>query len=386
VQSFAAFILLSAITSFSASANGAELSLCSPGRNSPKISFTYASYRTGDLSHCVEVVEKGLKLGFEAVAIVPSRVFVNGKIITESTQSDEEIKQCLQIIWDHKLDLIYQPHVEPEKIIHPDAPDAWRGTFDFQPDDQYYNAMFNPFLEWLSTHRKQVLNAHRTIRVIVAAELERSTTKYPEKWKALTSKMRKNLDELGLSSLVKIGYNPNWSPHADFKKDENSCTVFNQFVSSFDFVAPSFYGDWSRPFDSNHTPRGAEQVSTNREQMLEQLSNYLEAKCKVPAINKLPFSIGEFGVGSELDHAERVNWKAMESKDYQTSRRTIFKNFFDWARLQENASGTSSGFINFWTSGLFDPFGIRSDEHTIVDDELVQELSNYKKWRCYSLK
>jgi hypothetical protein len=364
---------------------GASTPLCPNPKPAPEFSFTLSSFESGSMKNvCATAVQNAVKSGFTSVTVVPARVFDGHEVIADGTVSRDELTDCLETIWASGLDVVFQPHLESDYIIHPGNPVIWRAYFDYAPDAAYENIMFGTFFDWLERHKDDLRGGGRNVSLVISAELETSTTWYPAQWWSVVRHLRQKFELLGLAGKVPVGFNPNWWPMAKFK-DAQGCSDFKNFVKSVDFVAPSFYGDWSRMFTTDgRTPRGRAQVDENKSAMIKRLTYYSDSKCSVPELASKTFLVGEFGVGGDPQHAEQTNWDMMQSPDYPPKRRAIYANLIDWARAQiaTRPAATFQTSINVWTGGPFDPVGIIPGGDKLPDGEISRMLNDYKSWRC----
>jgi len=351
-----------------------------PLKEAPEFSFSLTAYKAGELDeNCKAILQTAKNSGFSAVSLVPSRVFSQNKISALGVSSGREIETCLQNAWEDGLDIIYQPHVESEDIIDKTKPNVWRAYFDFTPDENYFQLMFAPFLNWLSIHRDEIKKEHRFVAVVVAAELELSTTKYSGQWVKLVSHLKSKLQDMDLKDKVKIGFNPNSTPKDYFRSVDNSCSDFVEFVKGLDFVAPSIYGDWSKIYE-NRSRRGADQIEEKVQTTIKALSFRNLNKCYVSYFRQIPLFIGEFGVGGDFNHASKVSGEGMRSKKYTETRRDLYANLIDWAKSQKNENEFNTQVINIWTNDFFDPVGIGHDPRTQADDRITKFFVDYRNW------
>ena len=105
----------------------------------------------------------------------------------------------------------------------------------------------------------EILDSTRGVDLIPAAELERSTTAFPGEWVDLIWKARAAFAADGLSARIRIGLNLNWFPAYD--PDPEQCGDFGQLIHEADYIAPSFYGNWS------NTDDGIQQVHDRRDEV-----------------------------------------------------------------------------------------------------------------------
>ena len=105
--------------------------------------------------------------------------------------------------------------------------------------------LFKEFEQFLNQKMEDVIRSNRQVDVIVAAELEKSTTKFPSDWHKFARDMRKRYKRMGIDNKVRIGFNPNWWSKFN-PTSERELLEFRSFVKEMDFIAPSFYGDWSK--------------------------------------------------------------------------------------------------------------------------------------------
>jgi hypothetical protein len=170
---------------------------------------------------------------------------------------------------------------------------------------------------------------------------------------------------------VRIGFDPNGIPFAS--PSVSNCADFNTFVGALDFVAPSFYENWT------HTEQGESQIETSLQRVIGRLEN--RGFCQVTAYSRLPFAIGEFGVAGSFffsNSGTRITRNPSRFEEYRDKRRELYRNLLGWASSQRSGAPL---FINIWTLGNFDPVGIDQNAST-PDPDISQLFKQYLGSRC----
>lgn len=358
------------------SAFGAEVLCSRPRNNAPSIAFSLTSFRKGDLDrNCGQDLKRAAEAGFTTVTLVPAFAYDkhDDSIVPNATLNKNELTRCLEKAWNAGFHIVYQPHLDSLETLNGTGENGWRAHFEVEPDSVYDDAVFGEFKVWLKRHSHLVREGE--IDVIIAAELDRAMTKYPEHWLHYLKEFRKFLTSIELDDKVRIGLNPNWYPMYHPKNDDE-CSDYRELVGQADFIAPSFYGDWSR------VERGASQIDDRKNYVLGLLSNH--EYCEVREFSEAEFAIGEFGIGGKLDGAEKnIAPPPMffGKLEYIRKRRKIYKNVLDWARENETRLRQPL-YLNIWTLGRFDPVGIRPSGEVIADHEIEAQIREYTRWRC----
>jgi hypothetical protein len=363
----------------------------SPKHNGPSLSFSLASFHPWDLDRkvggCRDQINTALAKGFTSATLVPTiAVEYNPsnrkiKILPQSKAlRDGELTRCLEVIWKSGMDIVYQPHLDSTETLSDTKEIHWRAAYDFDPTNGgYWESMFLEFEDFIKNKSKEISRGNRQVDVVIAAELEKSTTKYPAQWLKFAQKMRKRFEKMGIpGKKVRIGFNPNWDPKADPSLTE--CNDYNAFVEEMDFIAVSFYGDWRKLTNLGATWKD---VTEKKNKILKSLIREKKL-CRVDAFKSKPFSVGEFGVGRDFRHIEFDELPDLsEQCKWQEKRSQIYENLMDWAANDPSIQISPPLALTIWTVGKFDPVNIRGYSSSIPDPYIEHYIfKKYSAMRC----
>jgi hypothetical protein len=374
--------------------------LCpSPASSAPSLAFTITSFRPGDLDRtCAQRVDAARRAGFTTATLVPAIMAVEDPtrpgplpglsamrtVGADRTLNPGELERCLEITRAAGMDIVFQPHLEGIPTLTGRGEGVWRAGFDIRPNDSFYETVFGEFNRWLREHASELAASRTQVDIVPAAELERSTATYPSEWSALVRRMRADIPE-PLRTRARIGMNPNWNPHATNQiPTEENCDAYREMVRSFDFVAPSLYGNWQPVLDAEDGLTGVRGRwdDVTRRLSREHRDGSSSARCRVPEFRTARMTVGEFGVGG--------NTRAIEadvplSPPTIPQRREMIRRLLDWgSRAPEAASeaGAPPLPMSFWTLATFDPVGIAKSTGTVPDLAVVHMLRDYTRARC----
>jgi hypothetical protein len=367
---------------------------------------------------CKRQLDRARWLGFTSVSINPAfNMTPNGGV--KAVAEAGELEACLDQAYALGFDIVYKPMIEAESlsnsvntsITHPKtmeevllravdgSPEApWRAKFEFAPSPDYKAKAIDPFMNWIEA-KKALDPAFNTFRgsVVVATELHRSISEYPEQWNNLMWGLRSRLESEGLKWQIEVGIDPTifgkelWLPSelkTNFTKE--TCAQYQAMLWTADFFAPSSYGDYL-----------AGGFETNPAQAVEKIYDHVTTSwvdsvrsraCKLtPAIidryknadykdrdkgrsTKRSWP-GEIGYGgslrrsySQFDHDPPV-YRASDASYPQKLQKfedTVFKSEQDdfvknapiWFKgVLDSSRDSYRNTINIWITGRFDLFG-----------------------------
>ncbi|MCC7440863.1 MAG: hypothetical protein IT285_04480 [Bdellovibrionales bacterium] len=374
--------------------------LCpNPPTLSPALAFSLTSYHPGDLDRsCAQRVDAARAAGFTTAAIVPAVMAVDDPTLPANsdglpamrtlpasrTMNPGELERCLEYVRRAGMDITFQPHLEHPNTLAGAREAAWRATFDVHPDSNFESAMFGEFNTWLAAHATELAASGTQVDIVPAAELERSTASYPAEWSDLLTRMRAGIPA-AIRSRVRVGMNPNWHPMAtNLMPTAANCSAYRELVGSFDFVAPSFYGNWQDVLAASDPVAGVSgRWADVRSRLMRSTSSTGSPPlCTVPEFGTARLAVGEFGVGG--------NTRAIEADlpltaTTVTQRRELIRRLLAWGERGPNATprpGEVPLPMNFWTLSTFDPVGIAKSDGTVPDLAVVQMLRAYTQARC----
>jgi hypothetical protein len=353
-------------------------SFASPARAELSLGFTLVSYRKGDYTnYCKPELERAKSMGFTTVVICTSFSYdpQTNQLLTGTTVNPGEVEGCLNEAWNQGFNVVYEPHLESPATLAGNGEAEWRAHFDVHPDETFRKETLGEFHSWVAAHAKEIAGSQRQVELVPAAELERSTASYPGEWIDLIHESRRKLLDLGLESKIRIGLNLNWYPAYDPKGP--ACAEFSELIHESDFIAPSFYGDWS------HTGQGEDQVIRRQSQVIEYMERrgapwwtfrwlkFWDQPCPIDEIAFKPFGVGEISVGGVFFQSSMSVPIEGNTDLYVAKRRELYRNVLDWAKHQQTPAGGPL-YLNIWTVGEFDPVGIR-DGNTPYPDSMIAD-------------
>ena len=359
------------------------LSFASAAHAELSIGFTLVSYRKGDYTnYCKSELERAKSIGFTTVVICTSFSFdpQTNQLLTGTTVNPGEIEGCLNEAWNEGFNIVYEPHLESPATLAGNGESEWRAHFDAHPDATFRKETLTEFNNWLASNAKEILQSDRQISLVPAAELERSTASYPAEWIDLIHESRGKFQAMGLESKVRIGLNLNWYPAYDPK--DAACSQFSKLIQESDFIAPSFYGDWS------HTGQGENQVVKRQTQVIKYMERrgapwwtfrwlmFWDRPCPIDEIAFKPFGVGEISVGGLFLQSSMDIAIGGDTDAYVAKRRELYRNVLDWAKNQTAPAGGPL-YLNIWTVGEFDPVGIRENNTPFPDPTIADWIREY---------
>jgi len=108
--------------------------------------------------------------------------------------------------WQSGFDIVYAPHIVSIASLQGKGDVQWRAHLDIIPDSQYLSKLFEEFWSWLHERKEAIQRSGRKIHVIIASELERSTTEYPQAWCEFARSMKKQLQHMRLADLSDLAF------------------------------------------------------------------------------------------------------------------------------------------------------------------------------------
>jgi hypothetical protein len=368
----------------------------------PSLSYTISNSRPGQITkRCTKrMIENAKAKGFTTATLMPTvaynykkneeydKILKKNKDILEPsiTLYPREISNCLNNLWDFGLNIVYQPHLDSLDTLTGEGEKTWRASFNFDPlrngsNGPYYKNLFEDFFVFLKKNKENIKQKikqnNRQIDIVISAELEKSTITYPSQWKKLTLSMKKRLAEFELGELIKVGYNPNWRPAHDNWRNYKE---FNSFIKELDFIAPSFYGNWTTAATSNSDWKSVSDIihSSLKRICREDSQN----KCRIPEIMEKQLSIGELGTGLYMNYTSAAKPQkifdvklgkyiesnypisSMEKSHWIDKRRMYYKNILEWAKNYQNDKKNRNFTLNIYTLHIHDPVNV-FDEKTL---------------------
>jgi hypothetical protein len=222
--------------------------------------------------YCKRQLDRARWLGFTSVTLNPT-FYINQDGGVRPKNDPSELQSCLDHAYALGFDVVYKPMIEAEPLSNsantsianpknmeevflqtlegnPEAP--WRAKFEFSPTDDYKKKAIEPFMTWLESKKKsdQAFKSFRA-SIVVATELHRSISEYPQAWNGLMWGLRSRLESEGLKYQIEVGIDPSvfgkelWLPSelkTSFTKE--SCAQYEAMLWTSDFFAPSTYGDY----------------------------------------------------------------------------------------------------------------------------------------------
>ena len=283
-----------------------------------------------------------------------------------------ELEHCLKKIDKAGLDLNFVPHLEYVSTMISEGESVWRNMTCVPTDDvHYYEAAYKQLFDSVSK------NGFRgKIDISIAAEIDNSTFRRPDKTLQLIKRINKSKSDLGIKGRV------TWNPNGDFHKSSSGAKicdnpkVLSQILESIDTISPSIYEEHGHiAYGSDGKPS----YIATKEKFLNSLfgeSDYFnscagssksvqkeikEIKSKFKQKFRRNFSIGEFGLGNSGAY-----------KGTDKSSETHYGDFLEQVHRDD-----PSAKITLWSSGAWDPFDFEKGNGINGDFKRVERGSGF---------
>ncbi|CAK9249841.1 unnamed protein product [Sphagnum jensenii] len=367
---------------------------------------------------CKRQLDRARWLGFTSVSMSPAFYMTSGGGVRPASELGE-LESCLNRAYELGFDIVYKPMIEAESranasntsISHPKtmqevllqaidgSPEApWRAKFEFSPTDDYKQKAIDPFMNWIESKRASD-PSFKTFRgsIVVATELHRSVSEFPQAWNNLMWGLRSRLESEGLKYQIEIGIDPTifgkelWLPSelkTSFTRD--SCAQYQAMLWTADFFAPSAYGDYlAGGFTSNPTQaveKIYDHVTTSwidsvrsrgckLTQAIIDRYNNADYKDRDKGRSTRRSWPGEIGYGGSLkrsysqfdtdppvyrssDSSYPEKLKEFEETTFKTEQYNFVRNTPIWLKgVLDSSRGSYRNTINIWVTGRFDVFG-----------------------------
>lgn len=326
------------------------------------------SHDSGELDElCYRSLSKARSLGFRGVALSPTFYFSTKQQKIYSPKKgvrSGEISRCLDIALHQGFQIYYKPHINAPTF------EPWRAYFEVIPDQTFLHAVYGEFWSWIKKNSAKIKKLSRPVHVLMATELETSVIRYPQYWLMAVKQNKMKVKQLGLDSIVSIGWVPNWGALENLKL--KNCSIYSQIFNHVDYVSPTLYGDWRRGIKY---PILKTKLIALRKNFLNRYSCKLNPR--LPSLQSI--GIAEFAVGLKMaaihDYSknDKLAFEKLSRQKKQTflkQRRKIYENFFnDLNGVKFHAKNMP---VILWTVGFFDPFGVSFPLDESMADSAIQ--------------